>query len=69
MDFMDSLKNPKNLRELFDEYEEEARLERYRNSPLGILKELYEGSDIFKDLVYKSNPFLNTIKKRKKHKK
>jgi hypothetical protein len=66
---MDSLKNPKNLRELFDEYEKEARLERHRNSLLGILKELYGGSDIFKDLVYKSNPFLEMIKKHEKHKK
>jgi hypothetical protein len=52
-------KKAKNIKELFDEYESEARREILRE-----LQELYAPYN--KNIVYKPNPFLEMLKKHKK---
>lgn len=55
-------KNPENIGELFKQWEDEARLAYYKAISKQV-REIYGDTERFKDLVYKSNPLLEIIKK------
>ncbi len=56
-------KEPANLKELFDLWDEEE-LQAWHKATYNHLKELYASGDHLRDLVYKNNPFLRLIDKK-----